>query len=164
MKIRALSVFEGIVYHCWVTDRSDPCHPTLEVEAVLRDGDADSGPLLLSVADFVAMAGGMEIAAPCLRTFDAELTGKVAQESLDTAGITLNKNTIPDDPRSPFVTSGLRLGTASVTTAGMTETEMPVIARLIGEALKSREEPEALSAIRKEVGELCAKFPPYPSK
>jgi hypothetical protein len=72
VKIRALSVFEGIVYHCWPTDTSDPCHPTLEVEAVLRDGDADAGPLLLSVADFVAMAGGREIAAPCLRTFAAE--------------------------------------------------------------------------------------------
>ena len=72
VRIRALSVFEGIVYHCWPIDRSDPCHPTLEVEAALREGDADSGPILLSVADFVAMAGGMEIAAPCLRNFDAE--------------------------------------------------------------------------------------------
>lgn len=72
MKIRALSVFEGIIYHCWPTDRSNPCHPTLEVEAVLREGDADSGPLLLPVADYVAMAGGMKVAAPCLRTFEAE--------------------------------------------------------------------------------------------
>ena len=54
-----------------------------------------------------------------LRTFDAELTGKVAQEVLDRAGITCNRNTIPDDPRSPFVTSGLRLGSAAQTTAGM---------------------------------------------
>ena len=98
-----------------------------------------------------------------LRTFDAELTGKVAQETLDNAGITLNKNTIPDDPRSPFVTSGLRIGTAAVTTTGMTESEMPTIARLIGEALKGREEPDTLSTVRKEVNELCAKFPPYPS-
>ena len=56
-----------------------------------------------------------------LRPFDAELTGKEAQNVLDEAGITLNKNTIPDDPRSPFVTSGLRIGTPSVTTQGMTE-------------------------------------------
>ncbi len=98
-----------------------------------------------------------------LRTFDAELTGKIAQEALDIAGITLNKNTIPDDPRSPFVTSGLRIGTAAVTTAGMTEAEMPVIARLIGEALKGRDEADTLGTVRKEVGELCAKFPPYPS-
>ena len=59
-----------------------------------------------------------------LRPFDEELTGKVAQSTLDEAGITLNKNTVPDDPRSPFVTSGLRIGTPSVTTQGMTEAEM----------------------------------------
>jgi glycine hydroxymethyltransferase len=98
-----------------------------------------------------------------LRTFDSELTGKVAQETCDVAGITLNKNTIPDDPRSPFVTSGLRIGTAAVTTAGMTEAEMPMIARLLSEALKGREEPDTLATVRKEVGELCAKFPPYPA-
>ena len=56
-----------------------------------------------------------------LRTFDADLTGKAAQEALDRAGITLNKNQIPGDPRSPFVTSGLRVGTAAVTTTGMRE-------------------------------------------
>ena len=56
-----------------------------------------------------------------LRPFDEELTGKVAQTACDAAGITLNKNTIPDDPRSPFVTSGLRIGTPSVTTQGMQE-------------------------------------------
>ena len=55
-----------------------------------------------------------------LRTFDADLTGKVAQNVLDEAGITLNKNTVPDDPRSPFVTSGVRIGTPAVTTQGMT--------------------------------------------
>src|SRR5690606_20510415 len=59
-----------------------------------------------------------------LRTFDADLTGKDAQNALDDAGITLNKNTVPDDPRSPFVTSGLRIGTPAVTTQGMGETEM----------------------------------------
>jgi glycine hydroxymethyltransferase len=99
-----------------------------------------------------------------LRTFDAELTGKVAQETLDEAGITLNKNTIPDDPRSPFVTSGLRIGTPSVTTAGMKEPEMAVIARLLAEALRGRDEPETLATVRKEVNALCAKFPPYPSR
>ena len=64
-----------------------------------------------------------------LRPFDAELTGKEAQDVLDRAGITLNKNTIPNDPRSPFVTSGLRIGTPAVTTAGMREPEMAEIAR-----------------------------------
>ncbi len=65
MKIRALSVFEGVVYHCWPVDLDNPCRPTLEVDAVLRPGDADAGPLLLSVADYVAMVGAT-VAGPCL--------------------------------------------------------------------------------------------------
>ena len=74
-----------------------------------------------------------------LRPFDAELTGKDAQIVLDEAGITLNKNTVPDDPRSPFVTSGLRIGTPSVTTQGMAEPEMAEIAGLIARVLRDRE-------------------------
>ncbi|HET6915850.1 MAG TPA: serine hydroxymethyltransferase [Acidimicrobiales bacterium] len=97
-----------------------------------------------------------------LRTFDPDLTGKVAQEALDRAGITLNKNTIPDDPRSPFVTSGLRIGTPAVTTAGMREAEMASVASLIGRVLRSPEDPAELAAVRDEVAVLCSKFTPYP--
>jgi len=97
-----------------------------------------------------------------LRSFDAELTGKVAQEVLDRAGITCNRNTIPDDPRSPFITSGLRLGTAAVTTTGMGSTEMAQIGALMGRTLRERADDRALAAIRAEVAELCSGFPPYP--
>jgi len=105
-----------------------------------------------------------------LRPFDAELTGKRAQEKLDRAGITLNKNQIPNDPRSPFVTSGLRLGTAATTTAGMKEQEMAHIASLIGRALRAAPDDDGtdgdggreLAAIRDEVAVLCSKFTPYP--
>jgi glycine hydroxymethyltransferase len=97
-----------------------------------------------------------------LRTFDAELTGKQAQESLDRAGITLNKNQIPNDPRSPFVSSGLRIGTPAVTTAGMGEKEMEAIARLIGRVLRRPDDPAETAAVRDDVGILCAKFTPYP--
>jgi hypothetical protein len=72
MRIRALSVFEGVVYHSWPVDRSSPCRPTLEVEALLREGDADTGPLLLPVADYVVMAGGMDVARPCLEDLRAQ--------------------------------------------------------------------------------------------
>lgn len=74
MRIRALSVFEGVVYHCWPVDRSHPCRPTLEVDAVLRAGDADaiSGPLLLTVADYIAMVGSLEVARPCLEQLQAK--------------------------------------------------------------------------------------------
>jgi glycine hydroxymethyltransferase len=98
-----------------------------------------------------------------LRPFDAECTGKVAQEVLDRAGITLNKNTVPDDPRSPFVTSGVRIGTPSVTTQGMGAPEMRQIASLIARTLRHRDDDAAVAAVRAEVNALCAAFPPYPA-
>jgi glycine hydroxymethyltransferase len=97
-----------------------------------------------------------------LRSFDPDLTGKVAQEALDNAGITLNKNTIPGDPRTPFVTSGLRIGTPAVTTAGMREPEMAEIAALISRVLRRPDDTGELSAVRDEVAILCSKFTPYP--
>jgi glycine hydroxymethyltransferase len=98
-----------------------------------------------------------------LRSFDEELTGKEAQEVLDRAGITLNKNQIPGDPRSPFVTSGLRIGTPAMTTTGMREPEMVQVAGFIGRALRRRGSEGELAAVREEVAVLCSKFPPYPN-
>jgi glycine hydroxymethyltransferase len=96
-----------------------------------------------------------------LRPFDADLTGKEAQAVLDLAGITLNKNTIPDDPRSPFVTSGVRIGTPSVTTQGMKEPQMDTIADLIARALRGRANDAEVAAVKAEVANLCAAFPAY---
>ena len=96
-----------------------------------------------------------------LRPFDAELTGKEAQIVLDEAGITLNKNTVPDDPRSPFVTSGVRIGTPSVTTQGMGPDEMATIASLIATVLRQRDRPETITAVRAQVADLCSGFAPY---
>ncbi len=96
-----------------------------------------------------------------LRTFDEELTGAVAQTVLDRAGITLNKNTVPDDPRSPFVTSGVRIGTPSTTTQGMAEPEMVQIADLIARTLQGRDDDSVVAAVRADVNALCARFPVY---
>ena len=96
-----------------------------------------------------------------LTPFDAELTGKEAQLVLDTAGITLNKNAIPNDPRSPFVTSGVRIGTPSVTTQGMREAEMPLIAEYIVTTLRNRNDAAKVAEVRAKVAQLCAKFPVY---
>jgi glycine hydroxymethyltransferase len=90
------------------------------------------------------------------------VTGKVAQEALDRAGITLNKNTIPNDPESPFVTSGLRIGTAAVTTAGMGEGEMAEIASLIARVLRATDDQQVANEVREAAGQLCSKFVPYP--
>jgi glycine hydroxymethyltransferase len=95
-----------------------------------------------------------------LRPFDADLTGKKAQESLDLAGITCNKNTIPNDPRSPFVTSGLRLGSPAMTTAGMAAAEMAEIATLIGRVLRDPDNTAEQAVVRDQVANLCGKFSP----
>ncbi len=98
-----------------------------------------------------------------LRPFDADCTGKEAQLVLDQAGITLNKNTVPNDPRSPFVTSGVRVGTPAVTTQGMKEAEMSEIASLIAETLRNRNDEKAVADIRQRVAALCGRFPVYPT-
>jgi glycine hydroxymethyltransferase len=98
-----------------------------------------------------------------LRTFDADCTGKEAQAVLDEAGITLNKNTVPDDPRSPFVTSGVRIGTPAVTTQGMKEPEMAEIASLIAEALRHRTDKAVVASVKSKVAALCGRFPVYPN-
>ena len=97
-----------------------------------------------------------------LRPFDPDLTGKQARLVLDRAGITLNENTVPNDPRPPFQASGVRIGTAAETTAGMSEQEMPEIAALIGRALRGRDDDGELDSVRDAVNTLCSKFPPYP--
>jgi glycine hydroxymethyltransferase len=118
----------------------------------------------LAAEGFRIVSGGTDnhLMLVDLRTFDADLTGKAAQEALDRAGITLNKNQIPGDPRSPFVTSGLRIGTAAVTTAGMREAEMAEIAHLVRRVLAAPEDESERDAVREEVATLCSKFVPYP--
>ncbi len=89
------------------------------------------------------------------------LTGKLVEESLDRAGITVNKNTVPGDTASPFVTSGVRIGTPALTTRGMREPEMRRVAALIDEAVEGREDPAKLEHVRHEVLDLAAQFPLY---
>jgi len=89
------------------------------------------------------------------------LTGKVASQTLDDVGITVNKNTIPFDPESPFVTSGIRIGTPAVTTRGMGEPEMQTIARAIHRALTAGGDAAELAAVRATVANLCKAFPLY---
>jgi glycine hydroxymethyltransferase len=97
-----------------------------------------------------------------LRSFDPELSGKKARLALDRAGISLNENTVPDDPRPPYLSSGLRIGTPAVTSAGMTEPEMATIADLIDRVLRGREDEAVIAAVRDDIASLCSKFAPYP--
>jgi glycine hydroxymethyltransferase len=94
----------------------------------------------------------------------SELTGKVAQETLDKAHITVNKNGIPFDTRSPFVTSGIRIGTPAVTSRGMKEREMTQIGILIARALGAVGDAGKLQSVADDVGALCKNFPVYPHR
>ncbi len=96
-----------------------------------------------------------------LRPKSASLTGKVAEQSLDRAGITVNKNTVPRETQSPFVTSGIRIGTPAVTTRGMREPEMKRIASLIDRVLSAPEDAGVTQQVRKDVHGLAAEFPLY---
>jgi glycine hydroxymethyltransferase len=90
------------------------------------------------------------------------ITGKAAEDVLGQAGITVNKNAIPFDPLGPLVTSGFRIGTPAVTSRGMREPQMTVIAALIDEALKNRGSDAELRRIRSKTVDLCNRFPLYP--
>ncbi len=112
---------------------------------------------------FAIVSGGTDTHLMLVDLRPKNLTGKAAEKTLDQAGITVNKNTIPDDPQSPFVTSGIRLGTPALTTRGMGPGEMERVAELIDRAL-TRPDEATLARVREEVGELSSTFPLYQSK
>jgi glycine hydroxymethyltransferase len=94
---------------------------------------------------------------------DGAVTGKEAEAWLDLAGMTVNKNTIPNEKRSPFITSGIRIGTPAMTTRGLGIPEMKRLAGWIAQTLESRGDSDRLAKIRQEVTELCRQFPLYPT-
>jgi len=98
-----------------------------------------------------------------LRSIDPELTGKEAATLLDANGITVNSNAIPFDPRKPFIASGIRIGTPSVTTAGMEEAEMERLGALIVGVLRHRDDDAALKELADQIGDLATAFPGYPA-
>lgn len=111
--------------------------------------------------DFNIVSGGTDNHVFLVDLHNKEVTGKETENLLDRVGITLNKNTVPNETRSPFVTSGVRIGTAAVTTRGFKEEDMVVIAEIIDEAIKNREDDEALEKLKAKVKALCDKYPLY---
>jgi len=130
---------------------------------IIRNAQALAGTLQAGGLRVVSGGTDNHLMLLDLRSLDEELTGKEAAIVLDGAGITLNRNAIPNDPRPPFVTSGLRIGTPSVTTAGMREGEMERLGSLILETLSRRDDEAALKEVSAGVAELVAAFPPYPA-
>jgi glycine hydroxymethyltransferase len=117
----------------------------------------------LEAAGFRLVSGGTDNHLMLVDVFSKGVTGKVAEEALDKAGITVNKNAIPFDQNPPMVASGIRIGTPAVTTRGMRETEMDVIAEYIARVLASPDNDGVLQAVKSEVKQLCRKFPLYPN-
>ena len=107
------------------------------------------------------VSGGTDNHLLLVKTDSVNLSGKQAEHALEEAGITCNKNMIPGDKRSPFVTSGVRLGTPAITTRGLTEKHMDLVGTWISKALKNHENEAVLSEVRNEVLKLCRDFPVY---
>lgn len=110
---------------------------------------------------FDIISGGTDNHLMLIDLTNKNITGKKAEITLEAAGITVNKNMVPFDQRSPFVTSGIRIGLPAVTTRGMKESEIPQIASIINRAINFADDSDKLAALRLEVKELCSKFPLY---
>lgn len=131
-------------------------------QQIVRNANALANALMQK--GFCLISGGTDNHLMLVDLRQSELTGKVAQETLDKARITVNRNTVPFETRSPFVTSGIRIGTPAVTTRGMKEKEMVAIADFISRALNHMGDDSVLKSIADDVRELCRSFPVYPHR
>jgi glycine hydroxymethyltransferase len=120
---------------------------------VLAAGMADRG--------YHVVSGGTDTHLMLISLIERNLTGKAVEEALEKAGITVNKNTVPFDPQTPFVTSGIRMGTPALTTRGMKEPEMKEIAALIDKVVSNFGEEEVYAQVKQEILTLCQRFPLY---
>lgn len=118
----------------------------------------------LMESGFKLVSGGTDNHLVLVDLRETDITGNVAEETLDKAGITVNKNAVPFDPQPPAVTSGIRIGTPAITTRGLKENEMDIVAGWITEAFENRDNDQVLARIKNEVKELCSSFPVYGHK
>ncbi len=135
--------------------------PSFKVYAEQVIKNAQAMAAALTDLGYQIVSGGTDNHLMLIDLRNKGITGKEAQEALDLAGITVNKNAVPFDDKSPLITSGFRMGTPALTTRGMKETEMKAIAQLIDRALQERASGSALAAISRDVKQLCSGFPLY---
>jgi glycine hydroxymethyltransferase len=133
----------------------DYCRQIVANARALADGLTDRGYRLVS--------GGTDVHLFLVSLVDRDVNGKQAQEALERAGITTNKNMVPFDPRKPAVTSGVRVGTPAVTTRGLREPEMAFVAHLLARVLDRPDDAATTAAVRADVEALCRRFPLYPT-
>ncbi len=146
---------KAVCFHeCLQDDFRDYAQRTVENAAVLADALMEKG--------FHLVSGGTDNHLLLVNVTNKGLTGQDMENLLDRVGITANKNTVPFDTQSPFVTSGVRLGTPALTTRGMGPEQMRQIAAIMDRAVQARDDEEALEELRAESAELCRAFPLYP--
>ncbi|MCK5884833.1 MAG: serine hydroxymethyltransferase, partial [Bacteriovoracaceae bacterium] len=136
----------------------DPSFKTYQ-EQVIKNATALAEALKTEGIDLVS--GGTDNHLILIKTDSVELSGKKSEKALEAAGITTNKNMIPNDSRSPFITSGVRIGTPAVTTRGLREEHMSTLAGWIAKALRNNKDELVLAEIKSEVVALCKEFPVY---
>ncbi|CAA9354067.1 MAG: Serine hydroxymethyltransferase [uncultured Gemmatimonadetes bacterium] len=110
---------------------------------------------------FTLVSGGTDNHLMLVDLRSKGVTGKVAEKALERAGITVNKNTVPGETESPFVTSGVRIGTPALTTRGLGEDEMRTIGAFIDRVIQKPDDEDVARTVRGEVAELCSRFPLY---
>nr|HMT11607.1 serine hydroxymethyltransferase [Ignavibacteria bacterium] len=133
---------------------------TKYAEQVIKNAKALSNKL--TGYGFKIISGGTDNHLMLIDLRNKNITGKAAQESLDAIGITCNKNSVPFDDKSPMITSGIRLGTPALTTRGMKEKEMEIIAGMINDVIASPDSDDVKKDIRKKIDDITAEFPLYP--
>jgi glycine hydroxymethyltransferase len=138
-------------------------HPSFKQYAAQVVANARELASALMARGFHVVSGGTDNHLMLVDLRNKGLTGKVAEQALDRAGITVNKNTVPKETQSPFVTSGIRIGTAAVTTRGLREAEMQRVAELIDTTLASPDDVTIGERVRADVRELTSAFPLYPA-
>ncbi len=132
---------------------------TFYAKQIINNAQALSDHLLSK--GYNVISGGTDNHLMLIDLRNKNVTGKDAQEALDEAGITINKNAVPFDDKSPLITSGIRVGTAAITTRGMKENEMKAVADLIDEVLRNVGNKEVYESVKKKVADLCGGFPLY---
>ncbi len=130
-------------------------------EQVLKNARAMAGAFM--ERGYKIVSGGTDDHLFLVDLVDKGLTGKAADAALGAAHITVNKNAVPNDPQSPFVTSGIRIGTPAITTRGLKEAEARELTGWICDVLDNIEDESVIAAVREKVGAMCARFPVYPA-
>ena len=135
--------------------------PDFKVYAQQVIDNAKAMSQVLLSKDYNLISGGTDTHVVLIDLTNKGVSGKVAEKTLEKAGITVNKNMVPFDKRSPFVTSGIRIGSPAITTRGMGEDEMVQIINFIDKIISNIEDESIIEKVKTEVQALCSSFPLY---